>query len=219
MQFFSHDGFDLAYLDRAPEDGSGDPVLMIHGFASSHYVNWVGPGWFKTLNEAGYRAIAIDNRGHGASVKTYDGADYTPLKMASDAAALLDHLGIEMSTARGADSRPVPLRFLIDSIYAMRPIELARFAPLVIAHRADPVAAALLAAAEGYLLKDFSMVFDPAMPAPVGLGGGIIPHLTGLPDAIARLVREAGHTPDVRLVTDGSVGAVVLVLRAAGIAV
>ncbi|RUY84549.1 alpha/beta fold hydrolase, partial [Mesorhizobium sp. M7A.F.Ca.CA.001.12.2.1] len=92
MQFFTHDGFDLAFLERQPESGEGDPVLMIHGFASSHYVNWVSPGWFKTLNDAGYRAIAFDNRGHGASSKSYDEADYTPVKMASDATALLDHL-------------------------------------------------------------------------------------------------------------------------------
>jgi pimeloyl-ACP methyl ester carboxylesterase len=101
LQFFRHDGFDLAFLDRPPSSGPGDPVLMIHGFASSHYVNWVAPGWFKTLNDAGYRAIALDNRGHGGSSKSYEGADYTPEKMASDAAALLDHLGIERAHVMG----------------------------------------------------------------------------------------------------------------------
>ncbi len=101
MQFFTHDGFDLAFLDREPARGKGDPVLLIHGFASSHYVNWVSPGWFKTLNDAGYRAIALDNRGHGNSTKSYDEADYTPTKMASDAVALLDHLGIEKAHVMG----------------------------------------------------------------------------------------------------------------------
>jgi pimeloyl-ACP methyl ester carboxylesterase len=101
MQFFSHDGFDLAYLDRQPVSGKGDPVLMIHGFASTHYVNWVSPGWFKTLNDAGYRAIAFDNRGHGASSKSYDEAAYTPARMASDGAALLNHLGIERAHVMG----------------------------------------------------------------------------------------------------------------------
>ena len=101
MQFFSHDGFDLAFLDRQPASGEGDPVLMIHGFASSHYVNWVSPGWFKTLNDAGFRAIAFDNRGHGSSSKSYEEADYTPVKMASDAAALLGHLGIERAHVMG----------------------------------------------------------------------------------------------------------------------
>ncbi len=94
MQTFSHDGFEIAFIDREPESGSGDPVLLVHGFASSHHVNWVAPGWMKTLTEAGYRAIAFDNRGHGRSTKSYDTADYTPHAMAGDAAALLDHLGI-----------------------------------------------------------------------------------------------------------------------------
>ncbi len=101
LQFFAHDGFDLAFLDRRPASGHGDPVLMIHGFASSHYVNWVSPGWFKTPNDAGYRAIALDNRGHGASSKSYEEADYTPGRMASDAAALLAHLGIERAHVMG----------------------------------------------------------------------------------------------------------------------
>ncbi len=101
MQFFNHDGFDLAFLDRGPPSGGGDPVLMIHGFASSHYVNWVAPGWFKTLNDAGYRTIALDNRGHGSSTKSYEEADYTPQKMASDAAALLGHLGIGRAHVMG----------------------------------------------------------------------------------------------------------------------
>src|SRR5690606_17565919 len=93
--------FDLAFLDRQPAGGAGTPVLMIHGFASSHYVNWVAPGWFKTLNDAGYRAIALDNRGHGASARSYAEADYTPARMASDAAALLAHLGIEQAHVMG----------------------------------------------------------------------------------------------------------------------
>ncbi len=97
MKHFSHEGFDLAYLDR----GTGDPVLLIHGFASTHHVNWVAPGWVKTLSDAGYRAIAIDNRGHGLSTKSYEPSDYAPAKMAADAAALLRHLGIERAHVMG----------------------------------------------------------------------------------------------------------------------
>jgi pimeloyl-ACP methyl ester carboxylesterase len=97
MQFFDHDGFDLAFIDR----GDGEPVLLIHGFASSHSVNWVTPGWVKTLTEAGYRAVAFDNRGHGASSKSYEPEDYRAQKMAGDAAALLDHLGIPRAHVMG----------------------------------------------------------------------------------------------------------------------
>ena len=94
MQTFTHQDFDIAFIDREPESGGGEPVLLVHGFASSHHVNWVAPGWVKTLNDAGYRAIAFDHRGHGRSTKSYDPADYTPSAMASDAAALLEHLDI-----------------------------------------------------------------------------------------------------------------------------
>jgi pimeloyl-ACP methyl ester carboxylesterase len=94
MHTFSHQGFELSYLDRHPEDAEGEPVLLIHGFSSSAHVNWVAPGWVKTLSDAGYRAIAFDHRGHGRSTKSYDKASYTPSLMAGDAAALLGHLGI-----------------------------------------------------------------------------------------------------------------------------
>lgn len=100
MDIFRHEGFDLAYVDQQP-DGGGEPVLLIHGFASTHVVNWVSPGWVKTLNGAGYRAVAFDHRGHGASSKSYDPDDYTPQKMAGDAAALLDHLGIDQAHVMG----------------------------------------------------------------------------------------------------------------------
>ncbi|HZY66975.1 MAG TPA: BadF/BadG/BcrA/BcrD ATPase family protein, partial [Devosia sp.] len=70
--------------------------------------------------------------------------------------AVLAELDIPWSDERAPDSRPNPLRHLVDKVYAMRPIELARFAPAVIANRTDPVAARLLAEAEGYLIKDFS---------------------------------------------------------------
>lgn len=89
---FRNDGLDLAYFDDG--DPAGEPILLIHGFASSANVNWVYPGWLRTLGDAGYRVIAIDNRGHGASAKPHDPEAYHPTSMAGDAAALLTHLGI-----------------------------------------------------------------------------------------------------------------------------
>lgn len=89
---FMHEGQEIAFFDEG--DPSGDPILLIHGFASSANVNWVFPGWVKTLGDAGYRVIALDNRGHGASSKPYDASLYHPPQMAGDAAALLSHLGI-----------------------------------------------------------------------------------------------------------------------------
>lgn len=101
MHYFEHDGFRLAYLDQMPEDGSGEPVLLIHGFASNIAVNWTNPGWVHDLRRAGYRVAAFDHRGHGKSSASYDPADYTPSKMAGDAVALLDHLGIERAHVMG----------------------------------------------------------------------------------------------------------------------
>lgn len=97
MQSFKSDGIDIAYLD----EGAGEPVLLIHGFASNVATNWIGTGWVKTLTEAGYRVIAYDNRGHGQSAKLYDLADYGAPIMAEDARRLLDHLGIDSVNVMG----------------------------------------------------------------------------------------------------------------------
>lgn len=94
---FEHDGLELAFFD----EGEGAPVLLIHGFASTAAVNWVHPGWLKTLGDAGYRVIAIDNRGHGQSDKPHDPEVYYPALMAGDAAALLEHLGLESAHVMG----------------------------------------------------------------------------------------------------------------------
>jgi pimeloyl-ACP methyl ester carboxylesterase len=101
MRTFAHDGFDIAFIDQLPAADPAEPVLLIHGFASNHFTNWVAPGWIRTLTDAGYRAIALDNRGHGRSSKSYDPADYYPEKMAGDAAALLVHLGLERAHVFG----------------------------------------------------------------------------------------------------------------------
>ena len=74
---------EIAYLDA----GEGEPVVLVHGFASTKETNWVVPGWIDTLRRAGRRAIALDNRGHGASSKLYDPARYHSAVMADDVRA------------------------------------------------------------------------------------------------------------------------------------
>jgi len=94
MRRFVTRGVGISYIDVPPHEGEGPAILLIHGFASNHAVNWVGTQWLRSLTHAGYRVIAFDNRGHGKSDKLYDPAEYTTFKMAEDAAALLDHLDI-----------------------------------------------------------------------------------------------------------------------------
>ena len=90
MPRFRHDDVELAFLD----EGEGEPIVLVHGFASNAVVNWVQPGWVSFLKAAGRRVIALDNRGHGASTKLYEPAAYHSARMAADVAALLDHLGL-----------------------------------------------------------------------------------------------------------------------------
>ncbi|WP_112664495.1 alpha/beta fold hydrolase [Microvirga flavescens] len=101
MRFFNSNGISIAYVDVLPEEGHGDPILLIHGFASNYAVNWLNTLWFKTLGKAGFRVIALDNRGHGQSEKLYDPKDYDSFVMADDARRLLDHLNIEKADVMG----------------------------------------------------------------------------------------------------------------------
>lgn len=90
MPYADIDGVKIAYLD----EGEGDPILLIHGFASNKQVNWQYPGWVELLVKDGRRVIALDNRGHGESEKFHDPAAYGAPLMAEDARGLLDHLDI-----------------------------------------------------------------------------------------------------------------------------
>jgi pimeloyl-ACP methyl ester carboxylesterase len=101
MHSFNSDGVRIAFIDAPATKGPGDPVVLIHGFASTHAVNWVNTLWVKTLANAGYRVIALDNRGHGQSDKLYDPAAYHSSIMAEDARRLLDHLGLERADVMG----------------------------------------------------------------------------------------------------------------------
>jgi pimeloyl-ACP methyl ester carboxylesterase len=97
MPTFKNNNVEIAYLD----EGEGEPIVLIHGFASTKEVNWVAPSWVTTLTRAGRRVIALDDRGHGQSSKLYDPAEYHTTLMAEDVRALLDHLKIERADVMG----------------------------------------------------------------------------------------------------------------------
>lgn len=97
MPHFKNGDMQIAYLD----EGAGEAIILIHGFASNKETNWVAPGWVKTLTASGYRVIAPDNRGHGQSAKPHDSGRYDQKLMAGDTLALLDHLTIKRADVIG----------------------------------------------------------------------------------------------------------------------
>jgi len=97
LQSFRSGNLNIAFTDQ----GDGDPVLLIHGFASNIRTNWADPGWISLLRREGYRVVAIDNRGHGGSDKPHDVEQYHLRSMVEDARGLLDHLGIARADVMG----------------------------------------------------------------------------------------------------------------------
>src|SRR5262245_55316508 len=93
----SHDGCAIAWT----EIGSGHPLLLIHGFASTWRRNWQETGWMEALARAGHRVIAYDQRGHGESEKRYDPEDYAPRRLVEDAIAVLDAAEVRRAVIMG----------------------------------------------------------------------------------------------------------------------
>ena len=87
--------FDGVRLDYS-EEGTGDPVLLLHGLTSSTEGNWRRPGTWALLVDQGRRVIGLDARGHGKSEKPHDPAAYENGAMARDVGALLDHLELPL---------------------------------------------------------------------------------------------------------------------------
>ena len=84
----SAEGYQLATYSWGDLDA--EPVLCVHGFASSCRDNWVETGWVRALTTAGYRVIGVDQRGHGRSDKPHDPRAYSMSAFVGDLVAVLD---------------------------------------------------------------------------------------------------------------------------------
>lgn len=89
--FESDDGHRLAWR----EAGEGAPLVLLHGFFSDAWTNWIRYGHAEKIAASGYRVIMPDLRAHGDSAKPHDPDAYPPDILARDGLALIDRLGLE----------------------------------------------------------------------------------------------------------------------------
>ena len=90
-RFRSFDCVEIAYRTA----GQGRPVLMLHGFLADSERNWIAPGIAGQVVDAGFRVIAPDLRGHGASDAPTDPAAWPKDVLVDDQFALLAHLDLQ----------------------------------------------------------------------------------------------------------------------------
>ena len=88
LMVFSADGIQLATYQFG--EAEAPTVFLLHGFASSAIANWHATGWVRDLTRSGYRVIAMDQRGHGASDKPHSAERYTMDALVSDVLQVLD---------------------------------------------------------------------------------------------------------------------------------
>jgi pimeloyl-ACP methyl ester carboxylesterase len=82
------------------EAGSGPLVVFCHGWPESWY-SWRHQ--LSAIADAGFHAVAPDQRGYGKTDKPAEIASYTQLHMVGDIVGLLDALGEETATIVGHD--------------------------------------------------------------------------------------------------------------------
>jgi glucosamine kinase len=167
-----------------------------------------GSGWLVGDGGSGFwigwrvaRSVVADLDGLGPSTVLTDG--------------LLAVLGLARLPGR-VEGRPPVLLEVIDRLYAMRPVELSRFAPLAFGAPEDPVATGILSEAVDLLGALLVAVHEPGVDGPVVVGGGVLHRLLDPSSPTAdRLSDLLG--PRAVPAQDGVVGAAVLGLLRAGV--
>lgn len=91
MPHLELNGCMIAFSDQ----GTGDGIVLVHGFAASARENWERSGWIQMLVRAGRRVISIDLPGHGDSGKPHDPGAYSIGGLADAVLAVTEHLEIK----------------------------------------------------------------------------------------------------------------------------
>ena len=85
---------------HAVEDGEGPLVVLVHGFPESWY-SWRHQ--IPALAAAGYRVVAIDQRGYGQSSKYRVQSAYRIKELVGDILGVLDAYGEQSAVVIGHD--------------------------------------------------------------------------------------------------------------------
>jgi pimeloyl-ACP methyl ester carboxylesterase len=91
-------GLSFPYLASGPPDGRG--VLLLHGFPQFS-LEWAAQ--LKALGEAGYRAVAPDQRGYAPGNQPAEVSAYAMDELVADTLGMLDALGWERADLVGHD--------------------------------------------------------------------------------------------------------------------
>jgi pimeloyl-ACP methyl ester carboxylesterase len=106
--FPSFDGINIAYSDK----GSGQAVLLLHGFISNGS-SWNKSALKRALLEEGYRVIVPDLRGNGKSDQPENPEAYQNDAEVKDLIALTKHLNLKNYTAIGYSRGAIVLAKLL----------------------------------------------------------------------------------------------------------
>ena len=91
-------GITMHIAEAGPDDGRA--VVLCHGFPECWY-SWRHQ--LVALGEAGYHAIAPDQRGYGETDMPPEVGEYTQLHLVGDLVGMLDAVGIERAAVVGHD--------------------------------------------------------------------------------------------------------------------
>ena len=167
-----------------------------------------GTGWLLGDDGSGFwighhvvRAVVADLDGRGPST------GLTPL--------VLVGLGIDETH----ESRGSSLSRLTETVYGMRPVEVARFAPVAFAVGDDAAAVAIIEGASQALARTLGTVLDEGIDGPLVLGGSVLLHQEKVAVAVETAFRSQGGAGRVVRVADGVAGAATLALRHRGVTV
>lgn len=169
-----------------------------------------GRGWLLGDDGSGYwiarrvvRAVTADLDGRGPRTSLTD--------------ALLP--AADVTGDRCAD-KDVLLDQLVTNLYAIPTPGIARFAPLAFDQAGtDEIARSIVEDAGRALADTVTALFSPDRDAPLIVGGSVLFHQEGLRTRVTELLRERGWTGPVVPMADGTLGAVAMNLRSAGVAV